>query len=211
MPPAMRDWRGRRRCQDTSDADSRTFNASATCPSAAAPAAGSNRIVGARCLASISSGVAARTPRTVTCMRIARPASGWLPSSTTCDGVDLGDGVDGVLGHVGRDGAVGQAFELHADVHAVGEELAILEADELGAVLAERVLGFDLQLHVVAGGLAVQGLFDLGQQVVAAEEEFRGLGELVDRRVLGVRQLPGERDDARGGDVHWARFYVAAG
>jgi hypothetical protein len=73
------------------------------------------------------------------------------------------------------------------------------------------VLGFDLQLRVVAGGLAVEGLLDLGQQVVAAEEEFGGLGEFVDRRVLGVRELPGERDDARGGDVHRARFYVDAG
>ena len=54
-----------------------------------------------------------------------------------------------------------------------------------------------MQRLVEAGLLALERLLDLGQQVVAAEEELDRIGQLVDQLVLRVREPPGEADDAR--------------
>ena len=62
-----------------------------------------------------------------------------------------------------------------AFLELLGEELAVFEADEFGPVVAEGVFGFQVQVGLEADLLAVDRLLDLGQQVVAAEEEFDGL------------------------------------
>jgi 50S ribosomal protein L16 3-hydroxylase len=90
-------------------------------------------------------------------------------------GVDLGDDVDRVGRHVRRAAARRQAFEGHAGLQRVGEQRAVLEAHQLGAVVAEGVFGFQVQVQLVAGGVAGQCFLHLGQQVVAAVEELHRL------------------------------------
>ena len=50
------------------------------------------------------------------------------------------------------------------------------------------MLGLEVQVRLEAGLLAGERFFDLGQQVVAAEEELDRLGQFVDRLALGVGQ-----------------------
>ena len=116
------------------------------------------------------------------------PASGWLPSSTTWRRVDLGDRVDRVVRHAVRACALGQALELHAGFDMIGEQRAILEEDQFGVVVAEGMLGLQVQLRLEAGLLSVERFFDLGQQVVAAEKELHRLLQFVDRAALRVLQ-----------------------
>ena len=94
--------------------------------------------------------------------------------------VDLGHDVEHVGRHVGRDAAARQALEVHAGFQLLGEQLARLEAHQFAAVVAEGVLGLQVQVHLVAGLVAGQRFLHLGQQVVAAEEELDRLGQFVD-------------------------------
>ena len=78
----------------------------------------------------------------------------------------------------------------------------VLEEDELRVVVAEGVLGLEVQRRLVAGLLAFERFLDLGEQVVAAEEELDRLAQLVDLGALRVGEAPGEADDAGRGDFH---------
>jgi len=120
-------------------------------------------------------------------------------------GVDLGDGVDG-LGHVFGDGAVGQTFELHAGLDALGEEAARLEADEFGVIVTEGIFGLKRHGGLEAGLLAVERLFDFREQVVTAEEEFERLVQFVDCLALGIIETPGQQNDTGSSDSHRARI-----
>ena len=82
---------------------------------------------------------------------------------------------------------------------SVREERALLEEHELRVVVAEGVLGLEVQRRLEAGLLAGERFLDLGEQVVAAEEELDRLGQLVDLGALRVVEAPGQADDARGG------------
>jgi hypothetical protein len=53
-----------------------------------------------------------------------------------------------------------------------------------------------------AGFLAGEGFLDLGEEVVAAEEELDRLAQLVDLGALRIGEAPGQADDAGGGDFH---------
>ena len=57
----------------------------------------------------------------------------------------------------------------------------LLEEHEVGVVVAERVLGLEMQLGLEAGLLVLQRFFHLGEQVVAAEEELDRVLQFVDQ------------------------------
>jgi len=117
-------------------------------------------------------------------------------------GVDLGDGVDRAGRHAGRFRAGRRAVELHAHLHALGQVGAGLEEHQRRVVVAEGMLGLEVQHGVEAGVLVGQRFLDLLEQILAAVEEFQRLGELVDQVALSVLEAPGQRDDAGGGDEH---------
>jgi hypothetical protein len=116
--------------------------------------------------------------------------------------VDLRDGVDGVGGHAHGLRPFGQAVELHAFFQALGEQRALLEADQPGVVVAEGMLGLEVKFDLEACGLAEQGLLELGQQVIAAVEELERLRQFVDALALGIGQRPGQADHAGFGNQH---------
>ena len=64
------------------------------------------------------------------------------------------------------------------------------------------MLGLEVQRRREADLLAGERFLDLGEQVVAAEEELDRLGQLVDLGALRVCEPPGQADDAGGGDLH---------
>jgi hypothetical protein len=117
-------------------------------------------------------------------------------------GVDLGDRVDGIGRHACGLRALGQAVELHALFDAVRKQCAVLEAHQLGVVVAKGVLGFEVQGRLEPGLLPLKRLFELGQQIVAAEEELHRLVKLVYGLALGVGQGPHQADDTGVGDQH---------
>ena len=85
-----------------------------------------------------------------------------------------------------------RAVELHAGLDLRREEAALLEEHELRVVVAERVLGLEVQRRLEAGLLAGERFLDLGEQVVAAVEELDRLGQLVDRLPLRIFEPPGQ-------------------
>ena len=118
-------------------------------------------------------------------------------------GVDLGHGVDRVLRQAGGDRAGRRPLELHAGLDdAFGEDFARLEEDELRVVLAEGVLGLEMKRRLETCLPSRERFLDLGEEVVAAEEEFDRLAQLVDLGALCIGQTPGEADDAGRGDFH---------
>ena len=64
------------------------------------------------------------------------------------------------------------------------------------------MLGLEMQRRLEAGLLAVERLLDLGEQVVAAEEELDRIAQLVDLDALRIGETPGQADDAGGFDLH---------
>src|SRR4029079_19369263 len=84
-----------------------------------------------------------------------------------------------------------------------------LEEDEIRVVVAERMLGLEVQRRLEAGLLAFQRFLDLGKQVLAAEEELDRVAQLVDLGALRIGEAPGEADDARRGKFH--RMIIAQG
>src|SRR6185312_17053262 len=64
------------------------------------------------------------------------------------------------------------------------------------------VFGLQVQRRFETGAPANQRLLDLGEQVLAADQEFDRFGELVDQPALRIGEAPGEADDAGLGDLH---------
>jgi hypothetical protein len=87
-------------------------------------------------------------------------------------GVDLGDDVDRVGRHVGRLGARRAGLRRPCRAPASGNSLRGPRSTPVGLVVAEGLLGLQVQVHFVAGLVAGQRFLDLGQQVVAAVEEL---------------------------------------
>ena len=85
---------------------------------------------------------------------------------------------------------------------AFGKDRALFEEHQVRVVLAEGVLGLEVQRGLVAGLLADERLLDLGEQIVAAEEELDRFVQLVDLDALRVGESPGQADDAGGFDPH---------
>mmetsp|Transcript_12761 Transcript_12761/g.20007 ORF Transcript_12761/g.20007 Transcript_12761/m.20007 type:complete len:215 (+) Transcript_12761:256-900(+) len=120
-------------------------------------------------------------------------------------GVDLGDGVDRVR-HAFGDSTFGQAFKLHARLDVAGEQRAGLEADEIGVVVAKGLVGLQCEGGLEADLLALQRRFDLGEQVIAAEQKLHRLGQLVDELALGIFESPAQGDDTGAGRLHALDF-----
>ena len=89
-------------------------------------------------------------------------------------GIDFGDRVEHVARRVGV-GAGRQALEGHAFLQFGREQAARLQEHQLLVVVAEGFLRLQVQVDPVAGLVALQGLLDPGQQVVAAHQEFHRL------------------------------------
>ena len=148
----------------------------------------------------ISSAVACRTPATVHEKTSAMPASGWLPSSTTCEGngVQLAVVVAILAG----------ALELHADFDVVGKQRARLDDDKLGVVVAEGILRLQFELQHGADGLALQSLFDAREDaVITAVQVDDGLLAFIDGIAVAVGDAVVEGDDGVPGDLHDEAFF----
>ena len=117
-------------------------------------------------------------------------------------GVDLGDVVDQVGRHALRGCTRRHAVELHTGFNGFGQHRTFFEEHEIRVVLAEGVLGFELNAGREAGLLVNQDFFDLGQQVVATDQEFNRLDQFVDELTEGVFKPPDKADDAGSLDEH---------
>jgi len=109
--------------------------------------------------------------------------------------VHLGDGVDGIGVQVRGFRAFGRAVELHAFGYLGRKNIALFEEHQVGVIVAERVLRLQVQMGFEAHALAQQGLFDLGQEVFAAQKELHRLVELVYQVALGIFQTPHQAHD----------------
>lgn len=96
----------------------------------------------------------------------------------------------------------GAALEAHAFFDFGGKARAGLEEQSFFVKVAERVLGLEVQCKLGAGGMALQGLLDARQQIVAADQKLYRVVEHVEDVAQGVLQCPSERDHALGGDFH---------
>ncbi|MOA38157.1 hypothetical protein D3C78_1598060 [compost metagenome] len=118
-------------------------------------------------------------------------------------GVDLGHGVDRVLGDaVAHALGQGGAVEGHAFLGAFGEQRTRLQEEQLVVEVAEALLGFDLQLDARTGLMALQGGLDHVEEVVAAHHEFHRLVEHVQHIAERVFHGPGQADHALFRDFH---------
>lgn len=118
-------------------------------------------------------------------------------------GIDLRHRVEHVLGHVGIDaGGQGCAVEGHAFFHFLREQRTRLQEQQVLVEVAESLFRLQVQLHARAGAMALQGGLDGVEEVVAAHQEFDGLGQHVQGFAKGVLQGPGQGDHALGGDFH---------
>ena len=95
-----------------------------------------------------------------------------------------------------------QALEGHAFFQFRREQRARLQEDQLVVVVAEGFLGLQVQVDPVAGLVALQGLLDLRQQVVAAHQELHRLVKFVQHFAQRIFQRPGQRDHALLCDFH---------
>lgn len=87
--------------------------------------------------------------------------------------VELCHGVESVAWNVLAAGLrQGPTLEAHAFFDFGGKIGAWFEKQSFFVKVAERVLGFEVQRKLGAGCMALQGLFDARQQVVAADQKF---------------------------------------
>ena len=76
-------------------------------------------------------------------------------------------------------------------------ELGVLDQDQFLVVVAEGVIGLQLELELVADLLAVQRLFQLRKNaVIAAVQIHQRVLAVVDDRAFGVTHGVLQRDDA---------------
>ena len=95
------------------------------------------------------------------------------------------------------------ALQMATDLDAGWEVLLGDGGDQLRVVLAEGVFGGQRQRDLVAGFLALQRFFDLGEDVVvAAVQVDHGLGALVDDLACGVSYGEAQGDGGVFVDFH---------
>src|SRR6185503_17028562 len=98
-------------------------------------------------------------------------------------------------------GRVGDRVETRIllDLHAGGEAFAIalggLHAQQIGVVLAEGILGFELDLHRLARRLALEHALERGEQLAVPAMQVGQVGCVLDLHALGVVQLDAQGDD----------------
>ena len=118
-------------------------------------------------------------------------------------GVNLCHGVE----HVARGiwvGALGQggALDGHAFFQVFRKEATGFQKEQLVIEVAKGVFGLDLQIDLGAFGVALQGLFDFGQQVFASDQKVYGFVQGVERFTQCVFERPGQSDHASVIDFH---------
>ena len=118
-------------------------------------------------------------------------------------GVDLGHGVQGGAGGI-RVAAFGQrhAVKGHTFFDLGGEKGAGFQKQQLVVEVTESVLGFQVQRQLGARAMALQGLFDAGQEIITAHQKLHGLVEHVQLFAQGVFQGPGQCDHTLLGNFH---------
>jgi len=118
-------------------------------------------------------------------------------------GVDLGHGVQGGAGGIGV-AAFGQRHPVkgHAFFDFGGEEGAGFQKQQLVIEVAEGILGFKVQCQLGAGAVALQGLFDTGQEIITAHQKLHGLVEHIQLFAQSVFQGPGQCDHTLLGNFH---------
>ncbi|ESJ24120.1 hypothetical protein B551_0206175 [Cupriavidus sp. HPC(L)] len=100
---------------------------------------------------------------------------------------DIGNGIDHRILFVT---VFGHAFELHADFQRLGKTIARLDLDQFGVVVAEGILGLELQLRLEACGMTVECFLDLGERaIIAAVQVDHRLIRFFDQIALRIRQL----------------------
>ena len=101
--------------------------------------------------------------------------------------VNLRHGIDFVLGCVPT-GPCGKrsAVKGHTLFKFRRENFAQLQKNQVFIVVAKSVFGLKMQLCLVACLVALQGFFNFGQQVVAAQQELDRLFEFVQHFAQGV-------------------------
>ena len=102
-------------------------------------------------------------------------------------GINFRDGIDFVLGCIGTR-ALWQcsAVKGHTLFKFRRENFAQLQKNQVFIVVAKSVFGLKMQLCLVACLVALQGFFNFGQQVVAAQQELDRLFEFVQHFAQGV-------------------------
>ena len=118
-------------------------------------------------------------------------------------GIDLGHGVQRVARRLGVDAfGQGRALEGHALLDVVGEQMARLQEQQLVLVVAKGVLGLQVQRQRGAHAMALQGLLDARQQVVATHQKLHRIVEHVQLLTQRVLQDPGQGDHTLFGYFH---------
>ena len=118
-------------------------------------------------------------------------------------GIDLGHGVEGRAGGIGV-AALGQghAVKRHPFFDLGGEEGAGFQKQQLVIEVTESVLGFEVQCQRGTRAVALQGLFDTGQEIITAHQKLHGFVEYVEFFAQGVFQGPGQCDHTLLGNFH---------
>jgi hypothetical protein len=98
-------------------------------------------------------------------------------------------------GHVGDRVKTGTLLDLHADRDALAVALGGLDAHQLRVVLAERLLGLELQLDRVAGGLALERLLERREQPAVAAVQVGEVGRGLELGALRILQRDAQRND----------------
>jgi hypothetical protein len=91
---------------------------------------------------------------------------------------DIGHAIEGLV-----------LLDLHADRDALAVAARGLDAQQLGVVLAERILGLELHLHRVARLAALQRVLELREQLAVAAVQVGDFLRRRERRVLRVVEL----------------------
>ena len=122
-------------------------------------------------------------------------------------GIELGHGVQRVLGRIGvAAGGQGRALDGHAFLQFGRKQTARLQEHQLLVVVAKGLFGLELQGDGGAHAVPLQGILDLLEQVVPADEKLHRLVEHVQFLAQGVGERPGQSDHALLIDVHGAEL-----
>ena len=122
-------------------------------------------------------------------------------------GVNVGDGVQILLGGLGRAVAgQGRAFQALTFFDLCWKERARFQKHQLFVVVTKSVFRLQVQIQCGADRLPQEGVLDFGEQISATDKKFNAFMELVQGRAQGVFECPGQFDHARYSDVHGERL-----
>src|SRR6185503_11352661 len=99
------------------------------------------------------------------------------------------------VGDVGDRVKTGILLDLHADGEAFAVALGGLDAQQIGVVLAEGILGIELDPHRLARGLALERTLERREQLAVPAVQVGEIRRVLDLHALGVMQLDAQGDD----------------